>query len=60
MTAQCCCCQKIRGSTGWKSPGKGDIAPDTVSHTYCPACYAELRTELKQWKKRLARKRLSS
>ena len=60
MTAQCCCCQKVRSPKGWKNPGKGDIAPENVSHTYCPACYAEFRTELEQWKKRLARKQMSS
>ncbi len=42
------------------NPRDNEFAPDTVSHTYCPACYSAVRTKLAQLKNNRARTRMSS
>lgn len=60
MTVQCCSCQKIRSPKGWKNPDEIDFDPEETSHTYCPACYSDLRGELERWKKRRSNRGFSS
>ncbi len=60
MTTQCCSCHKVRSPKGWKNPRDNEFAPDTISHTYCPACYSAVRTELAQLQKSRSRTRSSS
>ena len=60
MTTQCCNCHRVKSPKGWKNPRDNEFAPDTVSHTYCPACYSEFRVELAEWQKNNARTQMSS
>lgn len=45
MTIQCCTCNKVRRDESWETPQSA--SDDVVSHTYCPACFAEAMDEVR-------------
>jgi len=44
MTVACCRCKRVREGGEWKRPP--EAAEGSVSHTYCPVCFAEAKAEL--------------
>jgi hypothetical protein len=62
MTVQCCKCKRVRVENEWTRPLSAP--PDAVSHTYCPVCFEEARTEMladvAQYKARALRVPVSS
>ena len=44
MTVQCCKCKKLRVKGEWIRPST--VPSDMVSHTYCPRCLEETRSEM--------------
>jgi hypothetical protein len=43
---KCCKCHRVRVNGEWERIDQGDSEDQMYSHSYCPACLAEVHAEL--------------